>query len=81
MVLQSLQNYQGVRVLTSCYAKEWLNTMTCEGYLEYDAPVSVLYFLQSIHPMLTEEGGPMFVSGVYQRLLADVRIWNESSGQ
>ena len=55
------------------YAKEWLSAMACAGYLEYNA-TSQRFRLPPEHaPALTEEGGPMFVSGIYQRLLADVK--------
>ena len=55
------------------YAKEWLSAMACAGYLEYNA-TSQRFRLPPEHvPALTEEGGPIFVSGIYQRLLADVK--------
>ena len=55
------------------YAKEWLSAMACAGYLEYNA-TSQRFRLPPEHaPALTEEGGPRFVSGIYQRLLADVK--------
>lgn len=55
------------------YSKEWLNAMACAGYLEYD-PSNQHYRLPPEHaPVLTEEGGPMFASGLYQSLFGEVK--------
>jgi hypothetical protein len=51
--------------------------MACAGYLEYNATYQRFRLPPEYGPALTEEGGPMFVSGIYQRLLADVRIWRK----
>ena len=55
------------------YLKEWLNAMACARYLEYDSS-SQHYRLPPEHAsVLTEEGGPMFASGLYQSLLGEVK--------
>jgi hypothetical protein len=41
------------------YAREWLNEMTCAGYLEHD-PASQRFTLPPEHvPVLAQEGGPL----------------------
>ena len=50
------------------YAEEWLNGMFCAGYLEYD-PGSGRFTLPPEHaPVLAQEGGRVFLGGVYQSL-------------
>jgi SAM-dependent methyltransferase len=48
------------------YAREWLRGMTAAGYLTYDR-ADERHALPAAHaPVLAEEGGPMFMGGVYQ---------------
>jgi hypothetical protein len=55
------------------YTREWLNAMASAGYLQYD-PSSQHFRLPPEHsPVLTQEGGPMFVAGIYQQLLAETK--------
>ena len=50
------------------YAGEWLNGMFCAGYLEYE-PGSGRFTLPTEHaPVLAQEGGRVFLGGVYQSL-------------
>ena len=50
------------------YAGEWLSGMFCAGYLEYDA-ASGRFTLPPEHaPVLAQEGGRVFLGGVYQSL-------------
>jgi SAM-dependent methyltransferase len=52
------------------YAEEWLRALTSAGYLEYDID-SKRYGLPAEHAMaLAQEGGPMFVGGIYHQLPA-----------
>ncbi|MBI4218822.1 MAG: methyltransferase domain-containing protein [Chloroflexi bacterium] len=45
------------------YAREWLGSLACAGYLEYD-PVTQRFTLPPEHaPCLAEERGPFFVGG------------------
>ena len=54
------------------YAREWLGGMAAAGYLEYD-PASGRFTLPAEHePSLAQEGGPFFVGGSYQLLLAEI---------
>ena len=56
------------------YAREWLSALYCAGYLEYD-PATRRFSLPPEHAeVLTHEGGPMFLAGAYQGLLAEVKI-------
>ena len=65
-----LSNYLGKN---ERYIREWLAMMASAGYLEY-APTTQRFILPPEHAaVLTEEGGPMFVGGMYQCLLADVK--------
>ena len=53
--------------------------MACAGYLEYD-PSSQHYRLPPEHaPVLTEESGPMFASGLYQSLFGEVNEYGKIS--
>jgi SAM-dependent methyltransferase len=48
------------------YAREWLGGMASAGYLEYDASTR-RYCLPPEHaPALAQEGGPMFLGGMFQ---------------
>lgn len=54
------------------YAREWLGGMLSAGYLEYD-PASGRFALPLEHvPSLAQEGGPFFVGGGYQLMLAEI---------
>ena len=68
----TIQQLSRIVGINERYAKEWLSAMTCAGYLEY--ATSQRFRLPPEHgPAFTEEGGPKFVSGIYQRMLADVK--------
>jgi hypothetical protein len=67
------QELSRIASINKRYAKEWLNAMACAGYLEYDATSQCFRLPPEHAPMLTQEGGLKFVSGIYQRLLADVK--------
>src|SRR5437660_7506798 len=59
------------------YAREWLREMTCAGYLEHD-PASGRFTLPPAHvPVLAQEGGPFFLAGAYQMLLAQIGVYNQ----
>ncbi len=59
------------------YAREWLNEMTCAGYLEHD-PASQRFTLPSEHvPVLAQEGGPFFLGGAFQMLIAQIGTFNQ----
>jgi 2-polyprenyl-3-methyl-5-hydroxy-6-metoxy-1,4-benzoquinol methylase len=54
------------------YAREWLSEMASANYLEYD-PVSQCFTLPPEHsPVLAQEGGPFFLGGAYQLLMAEI---------
>ncbi len=54
------------------YAREWLSEMASAGYLEYD-PISHRFTLPPEHaPVLAQEGGPFFLGGAYQLLMAEI---------
>jgi SAM-dependent methyltransferase len=53
------------------YAREWLSCLTCAGYLEYDPSSSRFKLPPEYVAALAEEGGPMFVAGTYQGLIAE----------
>lgn len=54
------------------YAREWMGGMAAAGYLEYD-PTSHQFTLPPEHAQtLSQEGGPFFVGGPYQMLLAEI---------
>lgn len=54
------------------YAREWLGGMAAAHYVEYD-PASGRFTLPPEHvPSLAQEGGPYFVGGHYQALLASI---------
>jgi SAM-dependent methyltransferase len=56
------------------YAREWLSAIYCGGYLEYN-PATRRFSLPPEHAeVLAHEGGPAFVGGAYQGLLAEVKI-------
>jgi Rv2258c-like winged HTH domain/Methyltransferase domain len=50
------------------YVRDWLNALTCAGYLEHD-PASGCYALPAEHAMvLAAEGAPTFLGGGYEQL-------------
>lgn len=54
--------------LNERYLREWLSALSAAGYLEYQ-PQSQRFVLPLHHaPLLAQEGGPMFLGGVYQHL-------------
>jgi 2-polyprenyl-3-methyl-5-hydroxy-6-metoxy-1,4-benzoquinol methylase len=54
------------------YTREWLGGMAAAGYVAYE-PVAGRFTLPPAHaPALAEEGGPFFVGGPYQLLLAEI---------
>jgi 2-polyprenyl-3-methyl-5-hydroxy-6-metoxy-1,4-benzoquinol methylase len=54
------------------YAREWLGGMAAARYVEYD-PASGRFTLPPEYvPSLAQEGGPFFVGGHYQTLLASI---------
>ncbi len=59
------------------YAREWLKEMTCAGYLEHD-PASQRFTLPAEHvPVLAQEGGPFFLGGAYQMMMAQIGVYNQ----
>jgi 2-polyprenyl-3-methyl-5-hydroxy-6-metoxy-1,4-benzoquinol methylase len=50
------------------YAREWLNAVACGGYLEYDPSSRRFTLPPEYMPILAQEGGPMFMGGVYQHM-------------
>jgi SAM-dependent methyltransferase len=59
------------------YAREWLSEMASAGYLVYD-PISQHFTLPSEHvPVLAEEGGPFFLGGAHQMLMAEIGPLNQ----
>jgi 2-polyprenyl-3-methyl-5-hydroxy-6-metoxy-1,4-benzoquinol methylase len=59
------------------YAREWLNALTCAGYLEFDSKNSRFILPPEHSPTLADEGGPMFIAGAYQELFALVKNLNQ----
>src|SRR5215470_3500668 len=54
------------------YTREWLSEMASAKYLAYD-PVSQRFTLPPEHaPVLAQEGGPFFLGGAYQLLMAEI---------
>jgi hypothetical protein len=45
----------------------------CAGYVEYDLSSQRFRLPPDNAPILTQEGGPMFVAGIYQQLLAEAK--------
>jgi SAM-dependent methyltransferase len=59
------------------YAREWLSEMTSAGYLAYDS-TSQRFTLPPEHvPVLAQEGGPFFLGGAYQMLMAEIGPFNQ----
>ena len=50
------------------YAREWLSALASAGYLEYDPQSKRFTLPPEYAPTLAQEGGPMFMGGVYQHL-------------
>ncbi len=59
------------------YAREWLSEMASAGYLAY-GPTSQRFTLPPEHvPVLAEEGGPFFLGGAHQMLMAEIGPFNQ----
>ena len=59
------------------YAREWLSEMTSAGYLAYD-PTSQRFTLPPEHaPVLAQEGGPFFLGGAFQMVIAEIGPFNQ----
>ncbi|WP_376794213.1 class I SAM-dependent methyltransferase [Thermogemmatispora sp.] len=59
------------------YAREWLSEMASAGYLVYD-PANQRFSLPPEHaPVLAQEGGPFFLGGVYQLMMAQLGVYNQ----
>lgn len=55
------------------YAREWLLALSSAGYLIYN-PQTQEFSLPPEHaPVLTHEGGPIFLAGIFQQYLAEIR--------
>jgi 2-polyprenyl-3-methyl-5-hydroxy-6-metoxy-1,4-benzoquinol methylase len=50
------------------YLREWLSSLAAAGYLEYDPRTRRFVLPMEYAPVLAQEGGPMFLGGVYQHL-------------
>lgn len=55
------------------YAREWLSLMYCAQYVDYDYSTGRFILPQENMPALIQEGGPMFVAGLYQGLLGEIK--------
>ena len=59
------------------YAREWLSEMASAGYLTHQ-PASQRFTLPPEHlPVLAQEGGPFFLGGAYQLLMAQMGSYNQ----
>jgi SAM-dependent methyltransferase len=59
------------------YAREWLSEMASAGYLTHE-PASQRFTLPPEHiPVLAQEGGPFFLGGAYQLLMAQIGSYNQ----
>ena len=59
------------------YVREWLSEMASAGYLTHD-PASQRFTLPPEHiPVLAQEGGPFFLGGAYQLLMAQIGPYNQ----
>lgn len=58
------------------YAREWLGGMTTAGYLQHDAATGRFELPPEHAAALAEEGGPFFLGGAYEMLLALGRIYD-----
>lgn len=55
------------------YVREWLYVMASAGYISYN-PKTQKFHLPAEHtPILTQEGGPIFLAGIYQQFLAEIK--------
>ena len=50
------------------YAREWLSTLRCAGYVDYDSRSRSFSVPAERTPVLAQEGGPMFLGGAFQQL-------------
>jgi SAM-dependent methyltransferase len=54
--------------LNERYLREWLSALSSAGYLEYHPQSGRFVLPLEYVPLLSTEGGPMFLGGVYQHL-------------
>jgi SAM-dependent methyltransferase len=54
------------------YAREWLSGMASAGYVAYDSASARFALAPEHSPVLAQEGGPFFLGGAYQLLLAEL---------
>jgi SAM-dependent methyltransferase len=54
--------------LNERYLREWLSALSAAGYLEYHPQSRRFVLPPEYAPLLAQEGGPMFLGGVYQHL-------------
>jgi 2-polyprenyl-3-methyl-5-hydroxy-6-metoxy-1,4-benzoquinol methylase len=55
------------------YAREWLYAMASAGYILYDSKTQKFNLPAEHAPILTQEGGPIFLAGIYQQFLAEIK--------
>lgn len=66
--------------LNERYLREWLSGLYCAGYLTHD-PASDRFALPPEHAAaLADEGGPLFLGGLYQKLPAEFAVLDEVVG-
>lgn len=55
------------------YAREWLYAMASAGYVLYDSNTQKFNLPPEHAPILTQEGGAIFLAGIYQQFLAEIK--------
>jgi hypothetical protein len=55
------------------YAREWLYAMASAGYVFYDSKTQKFNLPIEHVSILTQEGGPIFLAGIYQQFLAEIK--------
>jgi 2-polyprenyl-3-methyl-5-hydroxy-6-metoxy-1,4-benzoquinol methylase len=55
------------------YVREWLYAMASAGYILYDSKTQKFNLPAEHAPILTQEGGPIFLAGIYQQFLAEIK--------
>lgn len=55
------------------YAREWLYAMASAGYVFYESKTQKFNLPIEHVPILTQEGGPIFLAGIYQQFLAEIK--------
>lgn len=55
------------------YLREWLYAMASAGYILYDSESQKFNLPAENSPILTQEGGPIFLAGIYQQFLAEIK--------